>query len=360
MLKHNLFLLLTLFFSTMISQKSFAGFPDDFSDVTWIDPNISSWAQTSTISVDVTGTLLRVNDTKANVWPQRFHTILQSSCCNRSLWIFVKFEGQWYATTFEYMRFGQTVKAAEAVNGQQMKRSPFFGTGVRWEPAEGEVYGFMTSGMARFDLNNVNVRERSNVALYRWGVGPTTNANFTEVPRGPDGHPIEEGDDPTEDEPETCVEPEAPPVVNNSHNYTGTAVGNLVVTGTVNDTAEYTESISVVVKDDRSLRFTVADEVFETTVAQDGSYSGIFNLDILGQCNVSIGVNGSINGTTTSGTAQGSDSCLGAQATLNVTYSATSATEPSFIDLRPSQPKPRSVCDPQPIVTPIITILLDD
>ena len=35
----------------------------------------------------------------------------------------------------------------------------------------GEIYGFMVSGVARDNLNGNNVRERTNVVLYRWGSG---------------------------------------------------------------------------------------------------------------------------------------------------------------------------------------------
>jgi hypothetical protein len=214
----------------------------------------------------------------------------------------------------------------------------------------------MTSGMARFNLNNNNVQERSNVALYRWGVGPTDNVDFTEVPRGPDGRPIE-----GEPEPEECVEPEAPAIVNATHTFSGPAVGQLVVTGAINQTADFASTVSIIVKDDRSLRFTIEGETFNTTVAQDGSYSGVFNLSFVGgACQVSVNVNGSLVGTSTSGTAQGSGSCTGSQANFNATFNATSATAPSFLDQRPSVPRPRSVCGTKPPLTPIMSLLLEE
>ena len=355
MLRHKLIAVMALVSSAFFSQLSHAAFPTDFSDVIWIDPNISSWPVTASVTANVSGSSLVINDTKRNVWPKRFHTDLQSDCCNRSLWIFVKNEGQWYAATFEYMRLGQVNKNAEAVNGQQIKRAPFFGGGTRWEPAEGEVYGFMTSGMARFNLNNNNVQERSNVALYRWGVGPTDNVNFTEVPRGPDGLPIE-----GEPEPEECVEPEAPAIVNATHTFSGPAQGQLVVTGAINQTADFASTVSITVKDDRSLSFSIEGETFNTTVAQDGSYSGVFDLSFVGGlCQVSVNVNGSVTGTTSSGTAQGNGSCSGSQAVFNATFNATSATAPSYIDQRSGTPTPRSVCGTTPPLSSIINLLID-
>ena len=135
MLRHKLITLMMLFLSSIIVQQSHAAFPNDFSDVIWIDPNISSWAQTATVPANVSGSSLVINDSKRDVWPKALSAA--GDCCNRSLWIIVKLQGQWYASTFEYMRVGQINKSAEAVNGQQIKRAPFLRSGYRWEPADG-------------------------------------------------------------------------------------------------------------------------------------------------------------------------------------------------------------------------------
>jgi len=365
-MKNLLFALLASLLMLATPSVSFAAFPDDFSDVTWIDPNISSWSQTAQISVNVSGSRLIVNDSKRLVWPRRFHTVLGNDCCNRSLWIFIKYEGRWYATTFEFMRFGQTDKNAEAVNGGQIKRPPFLRSGFLWRPAKGEVYGFMTSGMARFNFNNVNVQERSNVALYRWEEGPTNNIDFEEVPRGPDGRPLEPGqpEEPIEEEPveEVCEEPEIPEPVVNTHTYNGEATGTLVISGANNETATFNETVTLSVSDDRSLTFTVDDESFNAQVATDSTFSGTFTFDIggAGVCVVDINVNGVIDGTNASGSASGSDACAGNTATFNATFTATSPTAPSYLDERPPQSPPRNTCGAKPSMTPIFSLLLDD
>lgn len=364
-MKKILFVLATgLLLSLTLPNTAHAGFPNDFSDVTWIDPNISGWAQTSRITVNVSGSRLIVDDTKKTVWPARYHTTLNNSCCNRSLWMFIKFKGRWYATTFEYMRFGQTDKNVEAVRGRQMKRPPFFAPGVEWHPAQGEVYGFMTSGMARFNLDNVNVRERSNVALYRWGVGPTDNVNFEEVPRHPNGHPITGDEEPEEpEEPvEECVEPEPPAEVINTHVYRGEAVGQLVVTGATNQTADFRENVTIEVSDTRSVAFRVDDEFFISQVGQNGNFSGRFTFDIgnAGICIVDIDVIGNINGKVATGSASGNDSCAGNNASFTATFSAASATEPSYLDQRPPLPTPRSVCNPPDVSSAINLLLFGD
>lgn len=360
MLRHKLIILMMLFLSSIIVQQSHAAFPDDFSDVTWIDPDISSWSQTATVTANVSGSSLVITDSKRNVWPKAFNNTA-GDCCNRSLWVIVKLEGQWYASTFEYMRVGQINKFAEAVNGQQIKRAPFLESGFRWEPADGEVYGFMTSGIARFNLDNNNVLERSNVALYRWGVGPTDNVDFTEVPRGSNGRPT--GDEPEDEEPEVCVEPETPATVNASHTYTGPAQGLVVVTGAENATIPLNDNVSIVVKDDRTLTFTVSDETFVSEVQQDGTFEGVYNLStstIGGTCQVIISVNGLISGKTSTGSAQGSGNCIGSQARFTASYSATSATEPSYLDQRPNVPEPRPVCGNNTKVLPAVNLLLGE
>lgn len=347
----------------LASSVATAGFPDDFSDVIWIDPDISSFPVTSTISANVSGSRLQIQDTKRSVWPRRFHTDLQSDCCNRSLWIFIKLDGQWYAATFEYMRFSQIDKLAEAVNGGQIKRAPFSSTGYEWHPAEGEVYGFMTSGMARFNLNNLNVSERSNISLYRWEVGPTDNVDFEEAVRGSNGRPIGDGGtvEPVDsEEPGVCVEPDAPEVENNTHIYDGSAIGNLVVSGPLlNENANYSQDITITVMDDRSLSFRAGGESFSTQIQDDGSFTGRFIIDILGQCEVEVLVNGTVNGTSSSGTASSSDSCLGNTAELTASYSAISTTVPSYIDQRPATARPARVCASDVTMPPILNLLLD-
>ena len=342
-----------LFFATAAN----AGFPDDFSDVTWIDPNISSFAQTSTISANVRGSILEIQDTRRTVWPARFHSILGNDCCNRSLWIFIKFEGRWYATTFEFMRFGQINKAAEAVNGGQIKRAPFQQSNFEWHPADGEVYGFMTSGMARFNLDNLNVRERSNVSLYRWGVGPTDNIDFTEVPRDARGNPITGAPAPEEpeDEPEVCVEPEAPKPINDTHDFNGTANGVLSLNGFNNN---YSAPVTINISDDRSVIFNIGGESVTTEIQADNTYSGRVSLDF-SLCDVEVTFSGTLEGNSTTGTAN-SSACGSIPATFNATYTASSSTTPSFIDQRAVTPQPRTCpLSNSEKITPILNLLLN-
>ena len=341
-----------------LSSMAYAGFPDDFSDVIWIDPDISGFPITSNISANVNGSILAVQGTQRSVWPRKFHSVLQNDCCNRSLWIFIKLDSQWYATTFEYMRVGQINKKAEAVRGRQIKRAPFNRSGYEWHPADGEVYGFMTSGMARFDLVNLNVSERSNIALYRWGVGPTSNADFNEVPRDDNGFPVEDGVTPAPE----CVEPPAQEAENNTHMYNGRADGRLVVTGNFSVIQDYSEGIDITVKDDRSISIVIdGDEVLlSSTVAADGSYSGVYTRSVISGCDVDVTIQGVVNGDKTSGTATGNETCFGTTAILSATYIATSITQPSFLDQRPEPTPARRVCPFNLTIAPAVNLLLND
>ena len=352
--------------SMALSNTGYAAFPDDFSDVTWLDSDISSWQQTSNLTVSVNSTATFFTHTKQASWPNTTHSIV-GRCCNASVWAFIKRNGRWYASTFEYLRPNTPRKFTSALDGAHIKRAPFLRGQFDWKPADGEVYGFMVSGFARFNLNDVNIRERSNVFFYKWGEGPS-NANgaknFTEVPRQANGSPgIDEPEEPAPSpEPEECVVPEPPVQQVNTHNYSGTASGTVVISGPVSQTLEYSEVANVKVSDDRSVTVTIDDESFNSTVESDGTFAGTFTFDILGQCLVDINVNGLVDGRSVTGTSRGSETCAinGPQftATFNASFDARSNTTPDYLDER------EVVNIPDPCreinLLPIMSLLLND
>jgi hypothetical protein len=158
-------ILVTVFLA--IPKAVFAAFPQDFSDVVWIEPNISGWPVTSTLDVTVNGGTINVPHTKKDSWPIscRFST---ADRVNASLWGFVKLNGVWHAGTWEYLRVGVTTRKTSTYGGSGHFRPPI-GT---FRPVNGEIYGFMVAGVSRDNLRCNNVAERSNVVLWRWGVGP--------------------------------------------------------------------------------------------------------------------------------------------------------------------------------------------
>lgn len=150
----------------LFSNNVFAAFPQDFSDVTWIEPNISGWPVTSSLDVSVAGATINVPHSKRNTWPISCR-FAASQRVNASMWGFVKVGSRWHAGTWEYLRKGSTTRSTATYGGAGHFRSPI----GNFRPRNGEIYGFMVAGVSRDNLRCNNARERSNVVLWRWGVG---------------------------------------------------------------------------------------------------------------------------------------------------------------------------------------------
>ena len=151
------------------SARAESWIPSDFSGVQWLYADVSKWPQTATLSVRTGSTTITLNHSKANTWPGVWAPSSNGSGMiqlNANAWIFVKRNGTWYAATFEWLQVGQTTKNIETVKGDHIKVPPL----NTFVPVHGEVYGFMVSGLAR-DAKR-NIQERSEVKMYRWGVGP--------------------------------------------------------------------------------------------------------------------------------------------------------------------------------------------
>jgi len=161
--------LLPILILTFLSQAVYAAFPNDFDDVVWVDANPSSFRETSVLTVSVNGGTINLPHSQRNNWPltTRFP---RSENVNASVWGFVQINGVWHGGTWEFFRRGSTTRSVSAFGGAGHFRSPI-GT---FRPQNGVVYGFMVSGAHRDGFTPINVRERSNVALWRWGVGPVT------------------------------------------------------------------------------------------------------------------------------------------------------------------------------------------
>ena len=136
-----------------------SGGPDgfDLARVTWLDPNIASWPETSRItSTSIGNPPICIHHTKAGQWPVK-------DGLEGNPWVFVNLNGRWYGATYEWLAPGQTCKGIHAGNiGEHIGRSPLSG----WRPRSGEVIGLMVSARARFNADTV--RERSNIVFVRW------------------------------------------------------------------------------------------------------------------------------------------------------------------------------------------------
>ena len=119
--------------------------------VTFLNADISGWAETATVAVSLSSSSVTLDSDKKSVWPDKQDV-------NACAWVVFQVDGTWYAATFDYMRPGQTTKQ---IGGLEIK-----GPGLRWKPSSGEKVGFIISGLARDSRRNVS--ERSPVYFETW------------------------------------------------------------------------------------------------------------------------------------------------------------------------------------------------
>jgi hypothetical protein len=133
------------------------GAPVDLRQVTWIDPDISGWPETSRItSASIGNPPICINHTKAGQWPVK-------NGLEGNPWVIANVNGRWYAATYEWLASGQICKGIDANTiGPHIGRPPL----SSWRPRSGELVGLMVSARARFSPDTV--RERSNVVWMRW------------------------------------------------------------------------------------------------------------------------------------------------------------------------------------------------
>ena len=131
--------------------------------IKWLNPvgDITGWAETATLNAHVGGGSISMPYDKSRVWPAR-------DGVNANPWAIVNINGQWYAATFEYFKFGQMSKPMSVLSqtggkGDHFKVSPL----SSWRPRSGERFGLMVSGLAR-GTNLRNVKERSNISMVTW------------------------------------------------------------------------------------------------------------------------------------------------------------------------------------------------
>ncbi|HCP46832.1 MAG TPA: hypothetical protein DIU15_12370, partial [Deltaproteobacteria bacterium] len=129
--------------------------PPDLSTVTWLHTDVSQWPQTATLSsVTMSGPNICLDYDQANAWPV---FLFNGTAVVGNPWIFIWQDNQWYGATWEWLRPGQTCKAASSVAGDHIKQDPF-GQFSGWVPTSGTTYWFMVSGLARTSDRNVEVR----------------------------------------------------------------------------------------------------------------------------------------------------------------------------------------------------------
>lgn len=148
-----------------VSSSSNTEIPFKLEDVVWLDNDVSKWSVTATLkSVSISGNTISLPYDKANVWEGKTWDKSSDGLVNANAWIFVKKNNTWYAATWEWMAVGQTSKDVSAVSGDNIKEAELNG----FKPVSGTEYGFMISGLARDDIKISNVKERSNIVMFKW------------------------------------------------------------------------------------------------------------------------------------------------------------------------------------------------
>jgi len=133
----------------------------DLSKVQWLNANVSNWPVTSKITdVQIGADTISIDHTKSGSWPAMDYN---GVAVEGNPWVFVNRGGQWYGSTYEWLRPGQTEKQVTADGiGENIKVEPL----ASWTPQPGEPVGFMVSTPARDDSRTVN--ERTNVVMTTW------------------------------------------------------------------------------------------------------------------------------------------------------------------------------------------------
>ncbi|MFT6407096.1 MAG: hypothetical protein ACJAQ6_000506 [Arenicella sp.] len=167
-------LLKTLTFLTCLVPmfNANAGFPDDLSDVVFIEsPQVRDWTVGADLNLAITGGSV-ILDHKPNENSKatgRWPTIkIFNVAVNANAWGIVKQDGVWMAGTWEYLKIGQTVKKLSAFRFGHF-RQPVFPVDRTFNP--GDVYGFFVSGTIRAGSGLNNIAERSKFVVYEVGKG---------------------------------------------------------------------------------------------------------------------------------------------------------------------------------------------
>ena len=105
---------------------------------------------------------------KKNVWPS---VEIDHSSGNGTVdvvanpWVFLEYQEQWYAGTWEWLAVGVTCRNRASVAGDHIKQAAH--VPLDWRPQSGERLYFMVCGLARFS-HIANVQERSQIVEVIW------------------------------------------------------------------------------------------------------------------------------------------------------------------------------------------------
>jgi hypothetical protein len=121
---------------------------------------LAAEALTLEAQVEAYGGSIGLNYDKATVWPGRQEA---GATVNANPWVIFDLNGNRYAATWEWLRYGQTAKSARAVAGDHIKRAQVPND---WHPKAGDPLGIFVSGLIRGSTRNVS--ERTDVVWVIW------------------------------------------------------------------------------------------------------------------------------------------------------------------------------------------------
>jgi hypothetical protein len=137
-----------------------------------LGPNISTWAQTSTITnAYADGSQLCIYHTKLGIWPATNYVYDTSggTTVEGNQWVFANINGTWYGGAADWYRPGQACKGVDANSiGQQAFYQPSQEPLHSWIPHSGEIFGVASTTPARAWPSMSTLDQRTNVALIRW------------------------------------------------------------------------------------------------------------------------------------------------------------------------------------------------
>ena len=167
------------FFILCFNCFSQSDLPFDLRKLKWLHTNISDWPVTKKLrEVRVSATHITLDFEDPTSWPAY---TTDGGVIMGNPWIILKYQGTWYAATWEWLRHGQTTKFRYAVNGDHIKKPPL----NNWSPVPGETYYFMAAGLSRF--NERNVRERTSIVAIEWPSSGESASSRDQVGGGSDG-----------------------------------------------------------------------------------------------------------------------------------------------------------------------------
>ena len=142
--------------------------PDELSQVRWLHTDVSNWPVTTTLSVTLGGGRICMEYDKKDVWPS---VEIRHTSGERNIdvvanpWVFLEYQGQWYAGTWEWLVVGATCKNQSSVAGDHIKKPEFIP--LDWRPTSGQRLYIMVSALARFP-QIANIQERSQIVEIIW------------------------------------------------------------------------------------------------------------------------------------------------------------------------------------------------